>query len=86
VVTTAAAVNDEDGIQWWWTMKMAFNGSGSIEQQRRWGLQIGIAKATMEIDWGGDDGCQRLTVAMDKSGRWCLTVVMAMDGSCGRGG
>ena len=43
----AAAVDDEDGVQWWWTMKMAFNGGISI--RRWWGLQIGDDKATTEI-------------------------------------
>jgi hypothetical protein len=30
------AVDNEDGIQWQWTLKMAFNGSGSIRRRRRW--------------------------------------------------
>ena len=63
-----AAVDDEDGIQWRWTMKMAFNGGGSVRRQRRYGLQIGNDEAMMEINisggkwrwrasaFGGDDG------------------------------
>ena len=28
----AAAVDDEDGVQWRWTMKIAFNGGSSIRR------------------------------------------------------
>ena len=28
----AAAVDDEDGVQWRWTMKIAFNGGGSVRR------------------------------------------------------
>ena len=36
-------MDDEDGVQWWWAMKMkmAFNGGGSIQQQSWWGIPIG---------------------------------------------
>jgi hypothetical protein len=34
-----AVVDNEDGVQWWWKMRMAFNGSGSIQWQRWWRLR-----------------------------------------------
>jgi hypothetical protein len=29
-VVAVAVVDDEDGVQWQWTMKMAFNDAGSV--------------------------------------------------------
>jgi hypothetical protein len=49
----AMVVDNEDGVQWWSTMKMAFNGSGSIQWQRWWRLRIGDDEVTMEIDISG---------------------------------
>ena len=59
-----AAVDDEDGIQWRWTMKMTFNGSGSVRRRRWYGLQIGNDEATMEINISGG-GWQRRASALD---------------------
>ena len=79
-VATVAAVDNEDGIQWWWAMKMAFNGSGSVQRQRWWGLRISNAKVMMEIDISGG-GWQRRASAFDSSDgqRWAL----AFDGGDG---
>jgi hypothetical protein len=58
----------------------AFNGGGG-------GLLIGNDETTMEIDMSGGRWQRRasaFTSAMDKGGRWRLTV--AMDGRCGSGG
>ena len=51
----------------------AFNGGGSVRQQRRWGLRIGNDKVTMEIDIGGG-GWQRRESAFDSGDgqRWAL--------------
>ena len=64
-----------------------FNGGGSVRQRRRWGLRIGDNEATMEIDISSGGWRHRASAfdsAMDKDGRWHLTV--AMDGSCDSGG
>ena len=49
----------------------AINGSGSVRRRRRWGLQIGDDKATMENDISFDGGDGR---------RWALV----FDGGDGR--
>ena len=58
----------------------AFNGGGSVQRQRRWGLQIGDDKATMEIDISGG-GWRRQASAFDSGDgrRWAL----AFDGGNG---
>ena len=78
----------------------AFNGGGSVQRQRRWGLQIGDDKATMEIDISGGgwrrqvsafdsgDG-QRWALAFDGGNGWQLwqrwTIETAFNGSGGGG-
>ena len=60
----AVAVGDEE---------RAFNGSGSVRRQRRWGLQIGNDEETMEIDISG--GGWRWQASAFDSGdgrRWAL--------------
>jgi hypothetical protein len=51
----------------------AFNGGSSVHRQRRWGLQIGNDKATMEIDIS-DGGWRRWASAFDSGDgqRWAL--------------
>ena len=76
VAVAVAAVDDEDGVQWW-----AFNGGGSVRRQQRWGLRIGDDEATMEIDISGG-GWRRRASAFDSGDgqRW----VLVFDGGDGR--
>ncbi len=50
-VAAVAAVDDEDGVQWW--RRGALNGGSSVRRRWRWGLQIGDDEAMMEIDISG---------------------------------
>ena len=87
-VTAAAvvAVDNEDGVQCWrWRGGVQWQRQrwettaieyGYAMARRRWRLTPAVA------DGGG--GRQRLTAAMDEDGCWRLTV--AMDGSCVSGG
>ena len=79
-VAAVAAVNNEDGVQWW-QRGGAFNGGGSVRRQRRWGLRIGKDKVMMEICISGGRWRRRAS-AFDSSDRqrWAL----AFDSDDGR--